>query len=250
MRPAAHSAARFLAAAALVASVAACASGPGESISAVRSAAPRDAKLAPPEVDTIRSFMDVAMPFPEGDWEYVGDIVDDSLPNSPQHRAVWASAENGVLDRLVVVWRQSRQAEDSYPPFPGCDDHDYPHAVVYRNAPDDQACWHVRPVSLGLAGDAPVLNRIVAAYAERRDLVWPAAMVGVRYLATDGRTRRSIEYLYNTDLLAPTPDRRIWRPSDWTRTRVAADPRRRAVVSALREWGERWATAALPTVGS
>lgn len=211
---------------------------------------PRPAAVAPPDVASTRPYRNIAVPFPAGDWTLVGEVVDTRDAAPPQRQAVWASDAGGVIDRLVTVRHEPRPPRSTFAPFAGCTDARYPHAAVYRNARDDQACWHVRPVSLGLAGEPPALHFLIAEFAERRDLVLPPTMIGVRFVATRDAGRHAIEYLFNADLLAPAAGRRLWRPADWTAAAVARDPRRRGVVAAFRDWGERWSIAALPPPGS
>lgn len=211
---------------------------------------PRPTTVAPPEVASTRPYRNIAVPFPEGNWILVGEVVDTRNAGPPQQQAVWVSDAEGVIDRLVTVWDEARPPRTAFSPFAGCTDARYLHAAVYRNARDDQACWHVRPVSLGLAGEPPALHFLIAEFAERRDLVLPPTMIGVRFVATQGASRHAIEYLFNVDLLAPPPGRGLWRPTDWTTAAVDRDPRRRGVVAAFRDWGERWSVAALPRPGS
>jgi hypothetical protein len=227
----------------------ACAAGGPGAPPGTDHAPPRASTLAPPDVATTRRYADTSIPFPEGEWTFIGEIIDERVQIVSQRQAVWASDANGVIDRLVAVWSQTRRSQDTFAPFEACTNDSYLHAEVYRNARNDQACWHLRAVSLGLAGDPPAPNRKIAEFADQRGLVLPATMVGVRYVATAGETRHAVEYLFNPDLLAPAEGGRLWEPADWTSATVAGDPRRRAVVAALRDWGERWSIAMLPTPG-
>lgn len=208
----------------------------------------REAGLPPPNVAFTRRYAGVAVPFPSGNWTLVSQTTIESESPAAVRQALWASTAGGVVDRLVAVRIHPRPPE-GFAPFAQCAATGYPHAAVYRNARDDQACWHVRPVNLGLAGEPPLANQVVAAFAEGGGLTLPATMVGVRYVATSGGARRQIEYLFNPDLLAPAAGGRLWRPTDWTRSAVAGDPRRRAMVTSLSGWGERWSIAVLPSPG-
>ena len=211
-------------------------------------AQPRAVDLPPPEVGEVRRVFGMATPFPEGEWSAVGEIAAPGSPADPQRSEIWASQAAGVVDRLVVVSEQSGPQRDrSSAP---CDDADDAFAAPTRGAGDGQACWHIRAVSLRLAADAPAQNQLVARHAEQNDLVLSPTMISVRYHFSDGATRRSIEYLYSPDLLAPAPGDRLWTAQDWSRTAVMADPRRRAVVSALEEWGARWSTVVVPPLAA
>lgn len=198
-----------------------------------------------PVVSSRVAFAGVSVPLPEGQWERIGELRDSSIAGFPQRYAIFTSSAEGVLDRAIVVWQQSRtNARDWFTPYAHCVHGTYPHAVTYVNARNNHACWHVRPLSLGLGSETPQ-NQAIFDYAARRDLYQPLTMIGVRFVSGQGMSRSYIEYLFNPDLLLPRSDGRPWRARDWEKGAVAGDPSRRAVVDALAAWGEEWQVIAV-----
>lgn len=226
---------------------AACTPGPEMPAADPRATQQRVGDLPPPDVGEVRRVYGIAAPLPEGDWTDLAEVTGDGRAPYPEKATFWASTAGGVVDRLVVVSEQAGPSGYGAPFRPCGDDG---HALSPGGPDGGLACWHVRAVSLGLAEDAPPQNHLVADFAEQNNLVVSPTMLSVRYLFSDGAVWRSVEYLFNPDLLAPAPGETLWRPSDWSRAEVMADPRRQAVVSALEDWGARWSTLVLPLAGT
>lgn len=225
--------------------LAACAPQPPRAPDAAQ-AVPAVTDNPKPTVASTRSFQDVTVPLPQGQWHEVGEVTDTSVENFPQHHAIYASISGGVIDRVITVWWQRRERpEDWFTPYAYCDHQSYLYAVVITNSRNNHACWHVRAVNLGLAGDAPNQNRLIAEFAAHRNLYSPVTMVGVRFVEGRGFTRHYIEYLWNVDLLLPRKDGSVWRPADWHADAITGDPRRQTVAQALADWGARWRTVVM-----
>lgn len=198
-----------------------------------------------PSVAEMRSYQGVKVPLPRGQWQEIGEVFDNSYAGFPQKQVVYASYNQNVIDRLVTVWWQDRTPPDWFTPFAYCEHRTYPYSAVFQNYKNNHACWHVRPVNLGLAGNTPTLNAKIAEFARRNNLFLPVTMIGVRFVETSGTTRHYIEYLWNMDLILPREDDQIWRPSDWNKNAIATDPRREAAVRAFVNWGQRWRQVAM-----
>lgn len=184
----------------------------------------------------------VSIPLPEGQWQLAASVSEvGNFPNFPQEHTALVSVTDHVVDRMVTVWVQRRlRAQDWFSPFDYCTDPSYPYSKVDVNQRNLHRCWHVRAVNLATAGAPSSIIRELDQYARQHALFLPVVMIGVRFIEGRGRERHYVEYLWNADALFPKAGEDLWLPIDWTRQAVDSDPRRKAVMHALAEWGERW----------
>ncbi|SDG70116.1 hypothetical protein [Roseospirillum parvum] len=210
---------------------------------------------APPQVFTgSHTLLGETFPLPPGEWELA---VSESFrtPGSraaTQYYTVLVSRANGVIDRAIVTWVQAKHGRGStyWSGFEGClteaDDPTVQVAEVKANADltetvrgPDLDCWHVRALNLGTAGTPHPIVADMDAYARTTGDYLPVTMLGARFARKDISTQRAyVEYLFNPDLLYPAD--KPWTADDWTRTAVAADPGKQAVVVTLTEWARDW----------
>lgn len=199
------------------------------------------------------SLLGETFPLPPGSWEEVAadEIRVPGKHTAPQHYRVLVSRVGGVVDRAVVVWGQIKTGRWArhWSGFQGClttDDPAVHRAEVRENYSGSRYitgvrldCWHLRTLSLGLAGDPHPVVADLAAWAEAEGAYLPLTMLGARYAVKRRPDRRAyVEYLFNPDLLYPHPE--AWTAADWRQPEVAADPGKRALVDTLATWAEDW----------
>jgi hypothetical protein len=200
-----------------------------------------DAADGPPADTSVLASRPHAMPapLPTGDWDtvYSGD---QEIVRGVSHRSIYASREQGVIDRLVLVYRIELGKRYEFLPRTNCSSPDYFYATTEEGAVGSGGCWHVRAVNLGLAGDPHWVNLVLAHYAQSGDLYLPAVMVGVRFIRYHEGQLLQVDYLWNADLLLPPPAGHVWTPDDWNNASVALDPAKQVIMQTLQRWGEQW----------
>jgi len=200
---------------------------------------------AGPTVEGNTSFQSVRVPLPPGSWEIVDSVTipNPRFPNFPIGQQILVSRTGKVIDRVVrITVQKKKQLQDYFTPFRPCAADGYYFSEVTDNSGNALDCWHARPVSLGLDGDAEPGNLLLAKYGKANGLFVPVVMVGARYarLAAND-TRYTVEYLWTPDLLLPAPAAtKVWMPKDWTAEAVAADPSKAAVIASLIAWAKDW----------
>lgn len=239
---------------ALGAALAACASGPR-----AEDLPPLGVELA----SNAATVGDLAFPLPPGEWNRVWtyDVAGTGRRQAPQTFRVYASVNEGVIDRAAVFWVQRKSTfVDRWRRYQGClttADAGVLHAVVTTNTGGSEPstntaidCWHVRVFSMGRAGSVHPTTAALQALADREGLYLPVTMLSVRFAQKrEVESRDYADYLYNADFLSPEPTGAPWLPGDWTAEAVAASPARRLVVDRLIGWGEAWRPRLLPTPG-
>ncbi|SDH06523.1 hypothetical protein [Roseospirillum parvum] len=215
--------------------------------------ASQDPAPATPLTGPSVSLLGESFPLPPGSWEDVarGEIRVPGRHTAPQHYRVLVSRVGGVIDRAVVVWGQVKTGRWArhWSGFQGClttDDPAVHRAEVGENYTGGAYitgvrldCWHLRTLSLGLAGDPHPMIADLAAWAEAEGAYLPLAMLGARYAVKRHEDRRAyVEYLFNPDLLYPHAT--AWTAADWTRAEVADDPGKQALVETLGAWAAAW----------
>lgn len=190
------------------------------------------------------------VPLPPGAWTTIYD-GDQAVLRGAAHRQILFSVSRGMVGRAVLVYRVQLGMRYEFLPRTSCSSPGYWYATAEPVAPDRTrgACWHVRAVNLGLAGEPHWVNPVMSAYADGRELYLPATMIGVRYVRHHQGEMLQVDYLWNPDLLLPPPDAGVWQPDDWSNAAVEADPRKRAIMQVIRGWAEEWeprVQAALP----
>ncbi|GAB2174853.1 hypothetical protein [Dongia sp. agr-C8] len=195
-------------------------------------------------VEDFESFKSVRVPLPPGQWEVIDSIVipNPRYPNFPMYQEILVSRAGKTIDRVVRIWVQiKKRQEDWFTPFRLCEDDGYFDSVVKENSGSRLDCWHLRPLSLGLAGDVEPGNAAIAKYGKQHGLFVPVVMLGARFARLlNSNQRYSVEYLWTPDLLLPanTPAK-VWTPADWT-TKAMEEPAKRAVIDALDGWAYDW----------
>jgi hypothetical protein len=187
-------------------------------------------------------------PMPPGRWEtvYAGR---QEMSRGWSERAVMVSRAADVIDRAVLVYRIHLGKRWEFLPRDACRDPGYWYETGDDAGAESGACWHVRAVNLGTAGQPHWVNVVLAGHAESNDLFLPAVMIGVRYIRYHADNLLQVDYLWNPDLLLPPPAGRVWRPDDWRNAAIADDPSKQAIMRTLRRWAEEWQpriAAALP----
>lgn len=192
-------------------------------------------------------------PLPDGQWNEVQTYtVPGTSPRAPQTFTVYASVNDGVIDRAAVFWVQYKTThQERWRRYQGClDDSDAGvlHAVITRNTGSEEPsegtaidCWHIRSFSLGRSGSAHPTIEALQLFADREGLYLPVTMLSVRFAQKREVDRRDYaDYLYNPDVLLPRPGGGPWRPEEWSAEAVAAEPAQAIVIDRLRAWAETW----------
>lgn len=204
------------------------AGAPASPAATAASEAPTSAAKAPADV-----------PLPPGPWRtaYSGG---QEVARGNSERTILVSASQGVIDRVVLIYRVHLGLRYEFLPRASCRDPSYYYQVIDERTEGAGFCWQVRAVNFGLAGDPHWVNRVLADDAERHDLFLPVVMPGVRFIRYAEGEMLQVDYLWNADLLVPAPAGHVWLPDDWTNEAIAGDPGRQAVMQTLRRWGEDW----------
>jgi len=193
-----------------------------------------------PVVRNFVQFQDVVAPLQEGRWQLVGETgFEKGTPGFPEKQVTYASVDNGAVDRVVTIWHQKRPSNGFFTPFRHCADGSYLHSV--KRAPNK--CWHLRAVNLGVAGNAPQMNTLLANFARQRGAFLSPTMLGVRFVQDRHTTRHYIEYMWSSDLLYGKAQNAVWLPEDWSKSQVTADVRKGAIANGLTEWAVHWEPA-------
>jgi hypothetical protein len=179
------------------------------------------------------------IPLPPGHWQAI-DAGDQAVSGGSSGRIIYVSTVRGIVDRVVLVHRMTLGLRYQFQPRRSCADPGYFYQEPERPLPEGGACWHIRAVNLGLAGDPHWLNRALAQYADGQDLYLPVVMLGPRFIRYQGETLVQVDYLWNPDLLLSPPAGTLWRPEDWSNAAVADDPAKGAVMSTLVRWARQW----------
>lgn len=111
----------------------------------------------------------------------------------------------------------------------------------YGEGSDDN-CWGVDHQPMALYGDVPMHLLELRDYLEAHELRLPEIMLVVRYRRLDGGPNRfSLDYFFNPELGGFDPPRQLtWSASEWHRDRALRDPRKKAYIDSLIEWGRSW----------
>lgn len=196
----------------------------------------------------------LSFPLPPGQWNRVWTytVAGSGPRQAPQIFRIYASVNQGVIDRAAVFWVQRKRTfVDRWRQYQGCLTEADPgvlHAVVRTNTggPEpstnvDIDCWHLRAFSMGRSGSVHPTVAALQAFADRDGLYLPVTMLSVRFAQKrQTESRDYADYFFNTDFIAPNPAGAPWSPADWSAEAVAADPARRLVVDRLIGWGGRW----------
>lgn len=202
------------------------------------------------------TFKGETYPMPPGDWVSVG-VVKTAGGGWSAQRLILASVvpagngSGGAIDRVAMILDQDLFSHRRYNLTTLCTaEESYHHTVRGRYDAQSNECWHVRTVGFGLAGDPHPMVRALRDWGEARGLYVPVAMLGPRFIESQGRKKRQIEYLWAADLLSPVFDGTPATPDAWTKQAAAADPAKRAVTDELVRWAEAWKAARLDGAGS
>lgn len=192
-------------------------------------------------------------PLPNGVWNKVWTYeVPGGRSKAPQTFQIYASVNEGVIDRAAVFWVQRKSTFiDLWRRYEACldaNDDNVLHAVIAKNTGGSQPgagvdvdCWHIRVVSMGRQGAPHPTIAALQALADRDGLYLPVTMLSTRFAQKrEIESRDYADYLYNADFLAPKPDGSPWLPDEWSKSAVAADRAKSLVVERLTRWGEGW----------
>jgi hypothetical protein len=182
-----------------------------------------------------------AIPLPPGDWRLVISKQQDFAGGRGiETRNVLVSVDRGVIDRVVLLYLVEADKRFFFQSQENCREEYYYYQTPEVSGHGQGECWHVRNVSFGVAGKPHWISQVLDLYAKSENLYFPVAMVGVRYIRYNGPELLRVDYLWNPDVILRSTEKTVWLPDDWTNAAVAADPRRKAVMETIRQWGADW----------
>ncbi|QIE57578.1 hypothetical protein G5B40_20275 [Pikeienuella piscinae] len=174
------------------------------------------------------------VPLQEGDWVEIGTIDQTTDPNFPAKSHVLVSESGGVIDRIVIISRQSALGSKQFGEFASCLDSSNLASEVISYASATADCTYVRAVPWLGGGD---FGKMLSDYGGERNAYVPLVTVGPRIalnLAPNERIAK--DYCFNPDLIAPNPNGDAWRPEDWA-AGSAAGLSQVEVIKAMQSFG-------------
>lgn len=186
----------------------------------------------------VRSFN---VPLPEGAWSvyFVAANDDDSHPRLDVGLAL---VQAGVVKQTAYVVVARAPGRDGFKRYANCERPHYLHTQVSINRHGlDQACWHVRPIDLGLSDRPPDALGALSKFADEAGIYLPVVLLGARFHNADRTGALRVAYNWNPDLIVSAGQKKkFWIYADWTNDGIALDPRKAAVVAIVRSWAEEW----------
>lgn len=182
----------------------------------------------------------LSVPLPDGRWEVY--YAKSSGEGYPRREVGLVLVEGRVVRQTVSALVVLAPRRDGFKPWRDCENAVYPVSEMALNRHGrEQDCWHLRPVDLSRGDNPSERRRALFAYADRRSLFLPVAMIGARFHRADRDRALQVAYSWNADLILPSRAKeKLWVFQDWTRDSVDLDPRKQAVVDALAGWGREW----------
>jgi hypothetical protein len=146
---------------------------------------------------------------------------------------------NKLLGAIAInAWQRSAGADTAA--FEACNRQDY----VFRkleayDAQGEQRCWWINH-AVALWQNEPVFQA-AKLELERLGVSAPPVMLNVAIRRADATGFATTFYYFNPAEDGIASAAGTWANSEWHRSRIDADPARRAYVQKLQRWGESWA---------
>lgn len=190
------------------------------------------------------------VPLPPGAWTayYADDTPEEKFP---VFKLGLLRATGKSIKQTVYIRVSRNPTNAGFHFFPQCSLTSYFFSVTVANKiGGEQNCWHVRPETL--AADVPSARQIaLVKYADSKHLFLPLTMIGSRFHMADLTGLLRVSYGWTPDLILRAPkDKKAWRFQDWTADAVAADPRKKAIMTKMQQWGEEWRPQILQAFGA
>ena len=183
----------------------------------------------------------VSIPLPDGTWT-VYYAVDEGDPAFPTSKLGLAQLRGKVIKQTVYLRVSRSVARAGFEPYPYCEQPHYFFAEKSVNeAGNRQNCWHVRAESLAV-DDAPSDRyQALLHFSKANGYFLPLTLIGSRFHIADRNKSIRVSIGWNPDLILRAPEaQKVWRFQDWTAEAVAADPRKRVIMSKFKRWSDDW----------
>lgn len=180
------------------------------------------------------------VPLPDGPWTvfYSDDKAEGKIP---VFRLGLLRTSGKAIKQVAFIRVAQNSIKGGFKPFEQCTLANYFFSeTVVNQIGGPQNCWHVRPETL--AADTPSERQTALTnYAKSKSLFLPLTMIGSRYHMANRSRALRVSYGWAPDLIMPAPkEKKAWRFQDWTADAVAADPRKKAIMTKMKRWGEEW----------
>lgn len=182
-----------------------------------------------------------AVPLPSGQWTvyYVEGSQEGRFPTT---KVGLAQIENEVVVQTVYVRVERAVGREGFVPYPNCSMDHYFHAEVERNqAGAEQNCWHIRAEALTREDDSSPRHLALFEFAKAQDAFLPVTEIGARFHMATREHAFRVSYNWNPDyILRPPAPQKVWVFPDWAGGEARTEPRKVAVLNALKRWAEDW----------
>lgn len=216
--------------------------------SSTSSAGPAPPPPAPPAPDALmgKRFKDLikvqaqVVPLPSGSWTVLAHFRNPGGGPRRGDAVVLGNIEGNKLLGAIAInaWQRSAGADTAA--FEACNRQDY----VFRkleayDAQGEQRCWWINH-AVALWQNEPVFQA-AKLELERLGVSAPPVMLNVAIRRADATGFATTFYYFNPAEDGIASAAGTWANSEWHRSRIDADPARRAYVQKLQRWGESWA---------
>lgn len=181
------------------------------------------------------------MPLPAGVWTvyYINQSDDPEFPTAK----VGLILERGKIVRQAMYIRTARATKHTgFKPYPYCERPYYFYEETLANqAGNVQQCWHMRAEALTGDGESSERYASLLEVSKRNGYFLPLTMIGARYhFANRSKTLR-VSIGWNPDAILRAPEsKKVWRFEDWTADAIAADPRKKVIMTKFKKWSQDW----------
>ena len=179
------------------------------------------------------------IPLPAGTWTVLAHFRDPGLGLAQGDAVVLGRIEGNKLAGLVAV-NATRLSGGATPrPFEACNRADYAFRKVDTyDAQGEQRCWWINH-AVSVWQSQPIFQ---AARTElsRLGVSPPQVLMNVGLRRADANGMATTFYYFDPASEGIASASTTWAESEWQRSRLDADPARKAYVQKLERWGEGW----------
>lgn len=182
----------------------------------------------------------MTIPLPQGEWS-VYYAVEDEYPKFQTSKMGLVLISNKAV-KQTAYFRVSRSKTGAgFKPYEQCSLPYYFYGeTVLNQISGAQNCWHVQVETLA-PDDASDRQKAILEFAKSRGLFLPLAAIGSRFHRASPDVLLQASYGWTPDLIIKAPkDIKVWRFQDWTAEAVTKEPRKKAVMTKFKRWGEEW----------
>lgn len=177
----------------------------------------------------------ITVPLPPGNWTV---IKEQEWPSdgATNWRRILLSVNQEVIDRATFIYSREIYKWKYFTTPKKCKNSFYYYQEEPENKHGKGACWHVRVVNLGTAGNPHAINKYLSRIAKEKSVYLPITMIGVRFVRHEWQRFLQVDYLWNADLLLPHPGGGVWRPQEWDNESVKNDPAKKVIMETIKAW--------------